>query len=617
MSAKPFLPLSARYNMGSKQRMRPVARPVGKASRPASRPMPASMQARRPVAEKGTRPPGKLRAWILSLFKKSPAAATPEKTFTAPQPVNGQSSAPKGRQGFTPVNPSARPANAQATVPERVAATGLESVPEPVVQPVAVPARPAAGSFERRPQRRVELPPEIKGSFGDMMPKSAPQSGPVAEFAETISTPPCPEPCAVSPAREIEPRSHGGVLEFNPFNAPPAAPEPEPEPWIARSAEPEPELEPAPASPAARSPHASSFTISTIPEEFPTDFIVMNRDNPGAAPELAANGATHVSEAAQFTELESELHAKVTPIPLKPAHNESAGIAIPLDVAETGTAEIVEDVETALVFAVEKEPIAPTPVAITAIPSEAERMMVSIVSVSGAWPDAVKQEIAGWNLGAVQLGLPVEVVEPGLKTGNLTFEWKEICSWMMPAPETCDIATAEIPVALPLSAVALAFFARQKSKMIPAGANGTSTANATPANTQIFSRHNKVQTRIPVLPKDATPSDIVIAAAGLEGVEGALIALPDGLRVASQLDASLDANLLSAMLPKAYLNMRSWTKDLRLGELSDLSFTAGGRTWKILRVNGLFFAAFGKAGVNLPAEELTQLAARLNSWEGH
>ena len=468
MSAKPFLPLSARYNTGSKQRMRPVARPVGKATRP----MPATMQARRPEAEKETRPPGKLRAWLSSLFKKSPAPAPQQKSISAPQPARSQSPAPKNKQGFTPANPaSARPAFAQAKVTARADAA-------PALPPE--PARPATGSFQRRPQKRVELPPEIKGPFGDMMPKAAPQPapqpGPVAEFAEPISTPPCPEPCAVSPAREIEFSSHGGVLEFNPFIAAPAAPEPEPEPWIAHNAEPEPELEPAPASPAARSPMASSFTLSTIPEEFPTDFIVMNRDEPEAAPELDATIAAHTSDAAQFTEMGSEPDAKITPIPIEPAQNESAGIGIPLDIDQTGTVENAEAAEIAPLPAVEEESIAPTTVAIIALPSETERMMVSIVSVSGAWPDAVKQEIAGWTPGTVQLGLPVQSVEPGLKSGKLTFAWKEICSWMVPAPSACDIATAELPVALPLSAVALAFFARQKSKLIPAGTNGTSTA---------------------------------------------------------------------------------------------------------------------------------------------
>jgi predicted regulator of Ras-like GTPase activity (Roadblock/LC7/MglB family) len=109
---------------------------------------------------------------------------------------------------------------------------------------------------------------------------------------------------------------------------------------------------------------------------------------------------------------------------------------------------------------------------------------------------------------------------------------------------------------------------------------------------------------------------VVAAAARLKGVVGALVALPDGLRVASQLDSSLDGDVLAAMLPEAYATMRAWTKEMRLGELSELNFSAGKKTWSIMRVNGLFFAAFGHAGTQLPGDELGQLAAKLNCWEG-
>src|SRR5262245_25175932 len=83
--------------------------------------------------------------------------------------------------------------------------------------------------------------------------------------------------------------------------------------------------------------------------------------------------------------------------------------------------------------------------------------------------------------------------------------------------------------------------------------------------------------------KYATPNEIVSRAAALDGVAGALIALPDGLLVASQISTDLNADTLAAFLPQIFGKVNTCTKELRMGELNNLNFTVGNVPWKIFR----------------------------------
>ena len=99
---------------------------------------------------------------------------------------------------------------------------------------------------------------------------------------------------------------------------------------------------------------------------------------------------------------------------------------------------------------------------------------------------------------------------------------------------------------------------------------------------------------------------------GLEGVEGSLIALPDGLMVASRLPQELNGDTLAAFLPQIFGKVSQCTKELRMGDLNNLNFTVGNVPWKIFRVNAIFFAAFGRSGQSLPTAQLAALAAELD-----
>ena len=108
------------------------------------------------------------------------------------------------------------------------------------------------------------------------------------------------------------------------------------------------------------------------------------------------------------------------------------------------------------------------------------------------------------------------------------------------------------------------------------------------------------------------PKDIVARALGLPGVAGALVALQDGLKVASQVPADLNADTLAAFLPQIFDRLGQSTRELRMGPLNNVNFTVGNVPWKIFRVNSVYFAAFGRAGEALPTAQLALLAAELD-----
>jgi hypothetical protein len=109
-----------------------------------------------------------------------------------------------------------------------------------------------------------------------------------------------------------------------------------------------------------------------------------------------------------------------------------------------------------------------------------------------------------------------------------------------------------------------------------------------------------------------TPKEVVARAMTFPGVAGALVALPDGLTVASQIPADLNADTLAAFLPQIYGRVSQCTKELRMGELNNLNFTVGNVPWKVFRIHGVYFAAFGHAGEQLPTAQLAQLAGELD-----
>lgn len=300
---------------------------------------------------------------------------------------------------------------------------------------------------------------------------------------------------------------------------------------------------------------------------------------------------------------------------------------------------------------------APAPAAATPAPApdrstaDSSPLLVSVISLAEGWPEAVRQELVQLNLVDAKVMLPAEVVERALKQGRVAFTWKTLRSWIKPAPLPSVSAHDSTVLELPLKVVAPLFLARQKEAAsaqrkvaidddipnlffgFPKPAAGsalvTSAASAAPAkqeDTNYYVWDDTSDTaRIRAseaghgptpgtkfVAKYATPNEVVSRAAVLDGVAGALIALPDGLMVASRLAPEINGDTLAAFLPQIFGKVSQCTKELRMGELNNVNFTVGNVPWKIFRVNAIFFAAFGRTGEPLPTAQLAALAAELD-----
>lgn len=289
-----------------------------------------------------------------------------------------------------------------------------------------------------------------------------------------------------------------------------------------------------------------------------------------------------------------------------------------------------------------------TPARPAPAPTETPSLLVSLSSLAQNWPEALRQEIVQLNLAEARLALPTGLIEAALKRGRVSFPWKTLRSWLQPAPRPGVSANDGVDLELPLSVLAPLFLARQKAadkaqqkvtideaipnlffglpKPEPALAGNPAAPAAKPADTNYYVWDDTAETALvdesaakrnsptgtDFVQRYATPNEIVSRAAALDGVAGALVALPDGLMVASRIPTELNGDTLAAFLPQIFAKVSQTTRELRMGELNNLNFTVGNVPWKIFRVNAIFFATFGRAGEPLPTAQLSALAAELD-----
>jgi predicted regulator of Ras-like GTPase activity (Roadblock/LC7/MglB family) len=290
---------------------------------------------------------------------------------------------------------------------------------------------------------------------------------------------------------------------------------------------------------------------------------------------------------------------------------------------------------------------------------------VPLAALSEGWPEVLRLEISQLDLADARVALPANQVGPALKQGKVAFTWKVVRSWIQPAVLPTVSAHDSLPVELPLKAIAPLFMARQKelsqpqrkvaidesipnlffgfpqtetsASVVPPATSAPakskplpqaqpSQAVAKPVDTNFYVWNDTADsakvdeadfkrrpaTGTDFLSRCATPNEVVSRAAALDGVAGALVALPDGLMVASKLSPDLNGDTLAAFLPHIFGKVSQCTKELRMGDLNNLNFTVGNIPWKIFRVNAIFFAAFGHAGQPLPTGQLAALAGELD-----
>lgn len=288
-----------------------------------------------------------------------------------------------------------------------------------------------------------------------------------------------------------------------------------------------------------------------------------------------------------------------------------------------------------------------------------------------SWPDALRREIVQNDLAEARVALPTNFVEAALRQGRVVFPWKMLRSWIRPATAPGVSGYDATELELPLKVIAPLFIARKQvaaqaptkaavdeaipnlffgfpqpdatrsaieavtpmvppapAELIPLAKASAAPVGAAPKpadtnyyiwddvsdTTRIHAEEikRKGAAGTEFVTRYASPNEIASRAAGLDGVAGALIALPDGLMVASRIPADMNGDTLAAFLPQIFSKVSQCTKELRLGELNNLSFTVGNVPWKIFRVNAIFFAAFGRAAQPLPSAQLAALAVELD-----
>jgi predicted regulator of Ras-like GTPase activity (Roadblock/LC7/MglB family) len=294
-------------------------------------------------------------------------------------------------------------------------------------------------------------------------------------------------------------------------------------------------------------------------------------------------------------------------------------------------------------------------------------ILAPLSALAEKWPDAIKRELVQADLMGAQVALPGSLIEPGLKRGRVSLPWKHLRGMIRPKPAPVSVHDA-VEIELPLKVLAPLFFSSQKAAglakqkvsvaedipdlfvgstpaaaavspmPIPASAPApmpvpasipapiaapapAPAAPAKPADTNYFSKFEtpsdtelkrRPSPGTDFLSRSATPADVVTRAMVLPGVAGAVVALYDGLMIASQMPPDLNADTVAAFLPQIFSRTGQSTKELRMGELNNLSFTVGNVPWKIFRVNALYFAAFGRAGEAMPVAPLAALAGLLD-----
>jgi len=259
-------------------------------------------------------------------------------------------------------------------------------------------------------------------------------------------------------------------------------------------------------------------------------------------------------------------------------------------------------------------------------------LSVPLASLTANWPALVRAEIAQLECALAQVILPESLVREGMKQGKVAFSWKLLRGWMKPAPPLViskyDDATMELPleVLTPLfmkswnqipktqpkfmvdeSIPAIFSAAPPLETPAPLEGNGSDAAVAATDN----------RTEDSITPEGnfkkryTSPSEVIARATSLDGVAGALVVLPEGLSVASNLSTQ-DADALAAFLARAFGKVAQCADDSRVGELSRLEFWANDIHWLVFNLNSVLLATFGQAGGSLPAAELAALAKELD-----
>jgi predicted regulator of Ras-like GTPase activity (Roadblock/LC7/MglB family) len=284
-------------------------------------------------------------------------------------------------------------------------------------------------------------------------------------------------------------------------------------------------------------------------------------------------------------------------------------------------------------------------------------------------PPEICKELGDVDVKASSIGLPMAQVESMLKSGKVLFTWGELTSWLTPPlPRPPSNSASSLLIELPLKVVAPVFMAHHRANSTQKRADtGEGIPDLFQSGNGEAAAGNAVQTPVapampaptaatpkPTAPAPATANPVVAPAkktakakssastaseqpalppiesllgtsAGrfspkevaqnvckIPGITGALIAMPDGLPVASIMPDGLKGDTLAAFLPQMFGRMAQYTKELGLGGLQSMTLNVEGGSWLVFKQPNIYFAVSGKAGEPIPFNLMAQVAADLS-----
>jgi len=242
---------------------------------------------------------------------------------------------------------------------------------------------------------------------------------------------------------------------------------------------------------------------------------------------------------------------------------------------------------------------------------------VSLSLISQKWPDALRKEIALLRLTDARVEMPIETLEAALKAGKFECYWKQVCHWLKPCP-TAALASvhADMRLDMPLNLLAPLYLKQRPGSDAPAvGDTGGLAAGVAPAaetsGPDLSQARNLAELFGEPDKRNWTPNEIVHKTSHLPGVAGALMALQDGLLVASCMPPEWKSETIAAFLPQIFGRMKQYSKELKMGELESISFSVEQGTFQIFNVGIIYFAVLAKPTSNLPKESLKLIVREL------
>ncbi len=275
---------------------------------------------------------------------------------------------------------------------------------------------------------------------------------------------------------------------------------------------------------------------------------------------------------------------------------------------------------------------APKPAPVQQAPA-AEPVRVALSTVSGNFPAELRAELA--QLKKTDVVFPREKLQASLKTGKAEFTWSDLRAWLSPTVPTNvgakhNQAMLELPLPLlvpllfsnrstsapkrasELDAIPDVFNTSEKQAPAPAPESEKAVAEASPAPlpltndpkdlAELFNEPGK---------RNWTPNEIVHKTTLLPGVQGALIALQDGLLVANCMPPDWKTETIAAFMPQIFGRMNQYVKELKMGELRSVTLTVEQGTLQIFNAGIIYFAALAQQGATLPLS-LTLIARELS-----